>query len=126
MKQSDLLKKLSSIVNDKKEKNNSWVASLVIFFISVFAIFIFAWVSSKNSKEVAKLKHEKNKKKVERDNLNVTIKRELNEKRLIDLALKIDNNKNEIIELDRVIRVAEKAHFENLNSINSITGWKDI
>lgn len=126
MDSSKLLKKLSSSIEEKKESKNSWVASIVIFLISVFAIFIFAWASGRNAKELAKLKHEKNKRKVEKENLAITMHRELNEEKILNLAIKIDRNKTEIKEIDDEIEKVAKAHQENLKNINSITGWKDI
>lgn len=121
---NELLKKLSSFSDKKKE--NSWISSIIIFFVSVFAIFIFAWVSGRNAKKIAELKHEKNKKEVEKDNLDIVMHRELNEERILDLAIKIDNNKTELKNINKKIQSAAKAHQENLKNINSITGWKDI
>jgi hypothetical protein len=83
-------------------------------------------VSSKNSRELAKLRHEKNKRKVEEENLQVKIHRELNDKRILNLAIEVDKNKIKIEDIDRKIEEAKKAHQENLKNINSITGWKDI
>jgi uncharacterized protein HemX len=123
---SELLKKLSSISEKKKEGKHSWVTSVIIFFISAIAIFVFAWVSGKNAKQLAKLKHEKNKRKAEKENLKVIMKRELNEERVLDLAIKIDNNKAKIEHIDNKIEEAARVHQKNISNINSITGWKDI
>lgn len=126
MEPSELLKKLSSIVEERKEKKSSYLIHIIIFIVSFFAIFVFAWVSGKNAKELAKLKHEKNKRKVEEDNLKIIMHRELNEEKILDLAIKIDNNKTELENIDKEIESAAKTHQENLKRINSITGWKDI
>ena len=125
MNPSELLKKLSDSV-EKKKNENSWIAYVAISGISLVSIFIFAWVSSKNSRELAKLRHEKNKRKVEEENLQVKIHRELNDKRILNLAIEVDKNKIKIEDIDRKIEEAKKAHQENLKNINSITGWKDI
>ncbi len=126
MEPSELLKNLSVSVEKKQGQNGSWIAPVVIFFISVFAIFIFAWVSGKNAKKLAKLKHEKNKRKVEEENLKIVMHRELNEEKVLDLAIKIDRNKTKLKSIDKQIESAAKTHQENLKNINSITGWKDI
>lgn len=125
MQPSELLKKLSSLADKKREKS-SWAASVVVFIVSIFAIFIFSWVSSKNSKELARLRHEKNKKKIEEENLQIKIHRELNDRKILDIAIEVDKNKIKIENIDREIEEAKKTHEENLKNINSITGWKDI
>ncbi len=52
--------------------------------------------------------------------------RELNEEKVLDLAIKIDRNKTKLKSIDKQIESAAKTHQENLKNINSITGWKDI
>lgn len=130
MEPSKALEKLSSIVDNNKDKekggSKGWVASIVIFFVVLIAIFVFAWVANRDAKELAKLRHEKNKKKVEDENLRIEHKAAENDKEKEKLQGQITAAKNEIRKLDEEIRVADKAHEENVKNINSITSWRDI
>lgn len=119
-------KLLESVAAKTKDQNKGWIGSVIASILTLVAIFAFAWSSRKNAKELAKLKHEKNKLKVERENLEIEKKASNNSDNMFRINMKIGAHKQAIEDLDNMMDRAKNAHEENLKNINSITGWEDI
>lgn len=130
MEPSEALDKLKGFVETKKEEKasgvSSWVTGIVIFFVVVIGMFIFAWQSNKNAKELAKLRHEKNKAEIEQANAEAAKKIEENGLKQAELEKKIEESITEISEINKGIKKAEAAREADKQAIGTITSWKEV
>lgn len=130
MTPNSLLKSLEKVAasSQRKEKNGNagWVTSLIMFFVALVGVFIFAWASSRNSRELAELRHEKNKREIEHKNAEVARKVSGNELEWQTISVDIGGLKQQITDLDNVIKEIEVARKQDLDAIDSINSWKDV
>ena len=134
---SELLRKLEALIREKSEPlpqrpaldcqpprvSKSWIWAIIIPIIVLAGIAVFAWIARRHGRELAKLRHEKNKAKI------------LAEKEAQDLALsqhqysreqaqkKVDaaNEKLRVVEAD--LRAEEARYEAELDAINRMRGW---
>jgi len=131
MEPSKLLESLKSFSAKKKEKNGKdshigAITGVVLFLVSLVGMFVFAWISSRRSRELAKLRHEKNVRSLEIANKVATSKVEKNDELVSELKLDVSRSKNKIAVIDGKIEELEKVHQKDKEAIDAISGWDDI
>jgi len=127
---SSLLEKLKASIETKKEAkkegNAGWITSIIVFFTVLIGVFVFAMVANKNAKELAKLRHEKNKKEIEQANMATARRVAENAKESDKLGDDIMKIKDEIHKVDVAIAKTKESRHKDREAINSITSWNDI
>jgi len=129
MNPSKVLKSLKSFSEKKKEKKNGHIGiigGIVLFFVSLAGMFVFAWISSRRSRELAKLRHEKNVRAIGIANKVSQSKVEKNDSRVSELELDVSVSNKRIDEIDKEIKKLEDIHRRNKEAIDAISGWDDI
>lgn len=130
MEPSAVLDKLKSFVETKKPSEKKGhvgiVTSVIFFFVGLIALVVFAWRSSRNSKELAKLRHEKFARTVEKGNQAVSVSVEKNKKRSKKISREVESIESKILSIDESIKKAENARQKDKEAINSITSWGDL
>ena len=132
MEPSAFLEKLKGFVETKKEKRQEgngkagWITGIIVFIVALIGVFVFAWQANKKAKELAKLRHEKNKREIEQKNAETQRRATENDKESEELGKQIVKVRGEILEVDNAMAEAEKARSRDREAINSITSWNDI
>ncbi len=131
MEPSKLLEGLKSFSAKKKEKDGKdshigVITGFLLFLVSLIGMFVFAWISSRRSRELAKLRHEKNVRSIEVANNRTRAKVEKNDSRVSELELKTAEHKNKIAVIDEQIKKLEETHRKDKEAIDAISGWDDI
>lgn len=128
---TQLLGKLESIVSDNKAKapasgGKSWVSTLIIVAVVLVGIAVWSWISFRNGRELAKLRHEKETARILAEKAVVDAKLEVNEavKREAKAKQVQAEERLKLIEAD--VRAAEEKHAADLRAINSIRSWRDV
>ncbi len=129
----DLQKTLSSLTEvakesseKKKSGNASWITGLVMFFVALLGVFIFALISWKNSRELARLRHEKNVAKVKADNAVFDAAAAKNVEEVVELQGKLKEHLKEMTELSTKELEIKNTHMRNKKAIGEISNWDDI
>jgi len=123
-----LLDQLKGIVNDNKKKSGggkSWVGVVVIIAVVLIGTAVWSWISWRRNKELAKLRHEKNKAKIFKEKAELDKKLSKNLVVVLEAAKRIDKAENEIRVLEADMRAEEKRYEADLRAIDSIRSWRD-
>ena len=130
MEPSKLLDKLKGFVETKKESKKDgkagWITGIIVFLVALIGIFVFAWQANRKAKELARLRHEKNKREIEQKNAEVQVKVDENDKKSEELKKQIGDLRTEIHKADVAIEQAKEARRLDQEAINSITSWNDV
>ena len=107
-------------------KSNGWVSAIIIFFVVLIATFVFAYVSNRNSKELAKLRHDKNKRKILAENKEALAATTQNDFIITRCETEITELQREMDGIDMRLDKVEHARKTNHKAIELITSWRDI
>jgi outer membrane protein TolC len=125
-----VLGKLEKIVNDNKAPSGggskSWIGTLIIIVVALAATAVFAWISAKNGRELAKLRHEKVKAQVEADQAKVDAQVAKDDAGVAAAQVKIDAAKDAVRVAEADIKAAEGHYEADLRAIDRIRSWDDV
>jgi septal ring factor EnvC (AmiA/AmiB activator) len=130
MEPSKFLEKLKSFTETKKEEKRDgkagWIAGIVMFFVTVIGLIVFAYVANRKAKELARLRHEKNKREIESKNAEVNRRVAENDKEKERLGNEISELRGKINQANVAVEKAKEVRRKDQEAINSITSWNDI
>ena len=120
------LDKIVNAIDRQREKKNSspWVW-LILIPLVLAGIAIAAWVSTKDRRELAKLRHEKNKREIESENAFAEAEAKKSEAEAEEALKRVAEAEAEIITIDKRLKEVEKRHDENKELIERVT-WDDL
>lgn len=124
------LQKLSSIVTDNKGKASGgggsvWRYAIVIIAV-VAGIAVWSWVSWRKNRELANLRHEKNKAKILSDKAKVMQAVAEADEQIRDAQTQIDAAAEAIRIAEADIRAEEARYEADMRAIDSIRNWNDV
>lgn len=123
-----LLDQLKGIVEKKaptKGGGRSWVSALIVITVVLVGVAVWSWISFRRGRELAKLRHEKNKAKLLKEDAVLQAQIAKNDEYIAEQE-KIFNTADDrlkIIEAD--IRAEEKRYEADMRAIDSIRSWSD-
>ena len=131
-----LLDQLQSLVKSKskivdpahggtKRVGTSWIWKLLLPLVVLAGIAAFAWFASKKNRELAKLRHEKNKAKILSEQSVVQAKIATNDEFIAEQKKIYDAAQERIKIIDADIAAGEKQYEADLRAIDSIRSWDD-
>lgn len=126
---NDILAKLEQLIKNRKApdgKAKSWIAWLAMALLAIAGTAVYAWVARRNMTELARLRHEHNKREI----LAKKAKVDAGVTRLRSAIKEMDRQKERLSEEIRRIR-ADYAHegalYEaNNQAIDRIRSWRDV
>jgi uncharacterized protein HemX len=123
-----LLDQLKSIVNDNKKESGggkSWVGTLVIVAVVLVGVAIWSWISWRRGRELAQLRHEKNKAKILRDKAELDQRIAKGAEEIAAKQRVIDALEEKLRIVDADIRAEEARYEADMRAIDSIRSWRD-
>jgi len=99
---------------------------LLVGFVALIATAVFAWISWRRTREIAALRHEKNKKKVEEANLRVMEHVEDLDSRRDVLRREVIGLKEKQRTLEKDIDAEQRRYEADRDAIERITSWRDL
>jgi len=123
-----LLGQLKEIVDKKaptKNGSKSWLNALVLIAVVLVGVAVWSWVSFRRGRELAKLRHEKNKAKILKEG-SITKAWVTDNDEIVAAQDKIFNAADKylkVIEAD--IRAEEKRYEADMRAIDHIRSWRD-
>lgn len=123
-----LLGQLKGIVNDNKKSSGggkSWVGTLVIIAVVLVGVAVWSWISWRRDRELAKLRHEKNKATFLEAEKAVLDHVAVGDKAIAEAQKRIDAAEDRLRIIDADIRAEEKRYEADLRAIDSIRSWRD-
>lgn len=123
-----LLIQLKGIVEKKaptKGGGRSWVGTLIVIAVVLVGVAVWSWISFRRGRELAKLRHEKNKAKIEKENAVVQAQIATNDE-FIEKQEKIFNAADKQLKtIEAEIEAEEKRYEADMRAIDSIRSWRD-
>lgn len=126
---TELLGKLESIVKENKAAEGggkSWIGTLVIIAVVLVGIAVWSWISYRQGRELAKLRHEKETQRILAEKAVADAKVVANDAAIAAAKKEAEKVAEhlEIIEAD--IRAEEERHAADLRAIDRIRSWRDV
>jgi hypothetical protein len=133
---SKLLGQLKSLIESKSvstdrahngqvQKGKSWIWSLIIPMLVLAGLAAFAWFAAKKNRELAKLRHEKNKAKILKEQAVVQAKIATNDTFIAEQKKIFNASQERIRIISADIDAEEKRYEADMRSIDSIRSWRD-
>jgi uncharacterized protein HemX len=122
-----LLKAMQNVVDNNKSPDGggkSWVSTLIILGVVVVAAAVWAWVSWSQGRELAGLRHEKEKARILNDQAIVDAAVQSGDKKVVDLQKGFDAAAADIEQLTVAIRNVEAQRAADQQAIDRITSWR--
>lgn len=124
-----LLDQIKQVVNDNKNQasggGKSWVGTLIIIAVVLVGVAIWSFVSWYRGRELAKLRHEKNKTKILQEKAELDKKLTKNKITYIEAGKRIAEAEERLRIIDADIRAEEARYEADLRAIDSIRSWRD-
>jgi len=112
--------------SNETRKASSWVSSVIIVLVVIGGMVVYAWVRRRHSRELAKLRHERNVASIEAT--NATTKQAVEEN--IEVVNELKKDRAAAIDALRVIDAdirAEKGRYDaDMLAIDRILSWSDL
>lgn len=119
----ELIKSKSTPAGHGDRVGSSWIWSIIIPIIVLIGIAVFAWISRKNGRELAKLRHEKVKAKVLADNAKVSAELEQNAEHIARAQKNSDMRDEKLRRIEADIRAEEARHEADRRAIDRMRTW---
>ena len=120
-----LVKTVEAVEKRKSKGGKSWLSLLIIIPLILVGLFVAAWVTQKDRRELAKLRHEKNKRRIEKENADTASKMVREEKEIQAALERVDLAGEAINEIDRRMTEASRRHEKNKKLIGRLR-WRDL
>lgn len=124
-----LLNQLKEIVASKKETTKgggkSWLGTLIIIAVVLVGIAVWSWISWNRGKELAKLRHEKNKAKIRKEQLELYTELAVHDEKVAEAQREIDRAEMTLSSIEASIKAEEKRYEADMRAIDSIRSWRD-
>ena len=125
MKVLDKLVKAVESQKSSESKGKGWMKWIPIVLSSLFGMFLSAWIQYKDGRELAKLRHEKTKRLVEKRQAEVAAAVASHEEVLAGAMMRVSEAKERIEQIDFQIEEALERHEKNLAQIDRLR-WSDL
>ena len=109
----------------KKNGVKSWWRWPLMMVLVLAGMAVGAWLLKRNSRELAKLRHERHVREIEAENDAALVRVDLKEKEVADTLREVDKSMLRIKDIDLAIAEAEKRYAETNAKIDRIT-WDDL
>jgi uncharacterized protein HemX len=128
-----LLRQLESLIQKKSVKledshtprrvSKSWYWAIILPVIVLAGIALVAWLSQRSNRELAKLRHEKNKTKILKDQAVVQAKIATNDEFIAEQKKIFNASQKRLRIIESDIAAEEKRHETDMHALHRIRTW---
>ena len=128
-----LLRQLENLIQKKSVKlekshtpariSKTWYWALILPVIVLAAVALFAWLSQRSNRELAKLRHEKNKTKILKDKAVAEAKIATNDEFIAKQKKIYEASQERLKVIDADIAAEEKRHETDMHALHRIRTW---
>lgn len=126
-----ILAQLKSLVDGNKKPaaegggGKSWVSTLIIIAVTLAAMAVWAWISWRQGRELAKLRHAKEVERIRGDNKVIDDAVAKDRAEIDDLNKKYLDTEKALDAINARIKAAEAQHEADKRAISAIRSWRD-
>lgn len=124
-----LLGKLEGIVGKHKSPEGggkSWLSTLIIIAVVLVGVAVWSWISFRNNRELAKLRHEKEKARILAEKTELDAKVAKNDEVIAEAKRRQAAVEETIRHIDADIRTEQERYEADLRAIDRIRSWRDV
>lgn len=128
-----LLRQLEDLIQRKSVKiedggsparvTKRWYWAVILPVLILAAVALFAWLSQRSNRELAKLRHEKNKTKILKDQAVVQAKIATNDEFIAEQKKIFNASQERLRIIDADIAAEEKRHETDMHALHRIRTW---
>ena len=124
-----LLAQLQRIVSKHKEPTKgggkSWVSTLIIIAVVLVGAAVWYWLAARRGRELARLRHEKNKAKLMKEDAVVQAQIAENDEFIAEQEKIFNSAEKYQKQIEAEIRAEEKRYEADMRAIDDIRSWRD-
>jgi len=123
------LGKLKDIVSSNKSPaggGKSWMSTIVIIAVALVGMAVWAWISQRRNRELAKLRHEKFVTEVKAAQAIVDTKLKADADKIERSKAVVAASEEKVRHLEADIKAEEARYAADLRAIDSIRSWRDV
>jgi uncharacterized protein HemX len=125
-----ILKSLDELVQKNKDQANgggkSWVGTLIIIAAVLVGTAVWAWISWRQGKELARLRHEAEARRIQAEHDAVDQAVAAAKARIDELQKRIDEAKARIKAVELKIAEVEAQRAADKKAIDRVRSWRDV
>lgn len=129
-----LLRQLEAIVKSKSKSvdrahgnparvSKSWYWAIILPVIVLAGIALVAWLSQRSNRELAKLRHEKNKTKILKEQTELFLELNKSHDQVAEAQKQIDASRDRLRVIEADITAEEKRHETDMHALHRIRTW---
>lgn len=124
-----LLNQLKGIVDKNKQPTKgggkSWLGTLIIIAVVLVGVAVWSWLSWRQGRELAKLRHAKNKARITQETAIVKAQVAENDAAVKKQMQLFDEAEKKLKTIEAAIKAEEKQYAADMRAIDSIRSWRD-
>lgn len=124
-----LLDQLKGIVDKNRHPTKgggkSWLGTLVIIAVVLVGVAVWSWIAWRQGRELAKLRHEKNKAQITKETALVKTRVAENDAVVIQQQQIFDDAEKTLQAIEADIKAEGKQYAADMRAIDSIRSWRD-
>jgi len=129
-----LLRQLEALVKSKSKsvdvahgnperKGKSWYWAIIIPVIVLAGLALFTWLAMRGNRELAKLRHEKNKTKILKEQTELFLEINKNDDQVAAAEKQLEASKDRLRIIEADIAAEEKRHETDMHALHRIRTW---
>lgn len=123
---AEILSKLEALT--KRHRNaggSSWVGTLILIAVAVAASAVWAWISSRRNRELAKLRHKREVQRIKAERAKVDADVEKNDAAVAEARKAERAIEERLRHLEADIRTEDERYAADLRAVDRIRSWAD-
>jgi uncharacterized protein HemX len=126
---SDILAKLDQLINERRDvdgKSKGWIATLIMAVLAIGGMAVFSWVKMRHGRELARLRHEKNKNAILARKATVDQRAASMRSEIVRFQKEVERLAENMRRIYADIRHEEALYEANNEAIDRIRSWRDV
>lgn len=129
---TEILTKLEGLIKGNQKPveqgggSKNWLGTLIIIVVALAGVALWSWISWRKNRELAALRHEKEKARIEGDQAQLRKEVADSDTEVAESQKEIDAARESVRIIEADIRAAEARYEADRRAIDRIRSWDDV